>query len=76
MKTYEEETKDGEDRTQDDPPKALVHEQLDILLALLQILHGELEGIQGPDIKCSKRSRERQNDQEDQRTSLFRCNCK
>lgn len=68
----EEEAKDHDDATQDAPPQFLVHQGLDALLSIQQIFHGEIQGVERPDVKSSQCSCEWQNDKQDYQPCILR----
>lgn len=50
----EEKAEDGEDGNQDAVPQFAIHAGLDVLFALDEILHREIEGVQGPYVEGSQ----------------------
>lgn len=70
----EEEAKDDDNASQDAPPEALVHGCLDVLLALHQILHCEVERIQGPDVESGQSRGQWQDDKKNEWSGIVRAN--
>lgn len=54
----EEECKDDYDASQDAPPQLLVHVCLDVLLALHEVLHSEVQRVERPDVEGGKGARQ------------------
>lgn len=52
----EEEAEDDHDAGEDAPPKLAVHERLHRLLAVVEVLHGYVEGVERPDVEGGKGS--------------------
>ena len=68
----EKEAKDHNDAAQNAPPELLVHHCLCLLLAVDEVLHRGIEGVQCPNVKGRQSSREGKNDEQHQRTSAVR----
>jgi len=68
----EEKSEDDNDTSQNAPPKLLVHAGFDVLLALHEILHGEVQRVQRPDVKGGQGRGERENDQKHQGPCIIR----
>lgn len=68
----EKEAEDDKDAAKNAPPESLVHEELDALLAVDKVLHREVQRVKSPNVEGRESCRERQNNQEDQRTSIIR----
>lgn len=61
----EEEGEDDDDGGEDAPPEFLVHHRLDGLFALEEVFHGEIEGVERPDVEGGEGASERKDDEED-----------
>lgn len=70
----EKEAKYDDDAGQDAPPEPLVHGSFDMLLTLHEVLHGEVQRIQGPDVESGQRGGQWQNDEQNKRTCVIRAN--
>lgn len=72
----EEEAEDDYNACENAPPQLLVHVSFDVLLPLHKVFHGEIQRVQGPDVKGREGRRQRKDDQQHERARVVWSNCK